>query len=153
MKLEIGGTESIACPADRLWDALQDPTVLARCLPGCEEMRESAPNVYAVKMHLKVAAVSGSIEGVIKLSEAQPRQHCALEMEGTGSLGHATGRASFDITASTPASSNIAYQGEAELGRLIVGVGQRVLRSVSKHLLRQFFQTLKKEFAAPRGAD
>jgi carbon monoxide dehydrogenase subunit G len=77
MKLDIGGVETIQAPVDVLWKALNDPTVLTRCIPGCKTMTEIAPDAYKVEMQLRVAAVGGSFEGEIALSDKEPRTRAA----------------------------------------------------------------------------
>ena len=47
----------------------------------------------------------------------------------------------------------VTYQGVGEIGGLVAGVGQRILSSVSKHLIGRFFTALRKEFETScRGA-
>tara|TARA_R110002124_G_scaffold66612_2_gene181245 strand:+ start:8069 stop:8455 length:387 start_codon:yes stop_codon:yes gene_type:complete len=122
MKMELTGSEEIAASRQQLWDGLKDPDLLTKCIPGCKEMTETAPDEYDVKMQLKVAAVGGSL--------------------GTGE-----GTAKFTITETGPDSATLDYAGSGEIGGLVAGVGSRVLGSVSKHLTKQFFTALKKQFA------
>ena len=42
-----------------------------------------------------------------------------------------------------------AAQGAGEIGGLVAGVGQRILSSVSKHLVGRFFVALRKELETP----
>lgn len=149
MKLDIGGNETIPGSADALWVALNDPAVLTRCVPGCKAMIEIAPDTYKVEMQLKVAAVGGSFEGEISLSDKQPPRTCSIKVSGAGSLGHGNGTAQFTIEPETPTSAKLVYKGTGEIGGLVAGVGQRILGSVSKHLIGRFFVALRKEFEAP----
>lgn len=149
MKLDIGGTEAIPGSADALWVALNDPAVLTRCVPGCKAMVEIAPDTYKVEMQLKVAAVGGSFEGEISLFDKQPPRTCNIKVSGAGSLGHGNGTAQFTIEPDGDGSSKLIYKGTGEIGGLVAGVGQRILASVSKHLIGRFFTALRKEFEAP----
>src|SRR5450755_442559 len=88
MKLDIGGVETIQAPVEVLWKALNDPVVLTRCIPGCKTMTEIAPDAYKVDMQLRVAAVGGSFEGEIALSDKEPPQACSIKVSGAGTLGH-----------------------------------------------------------------
>jgi uncharacterized protein len=153
MKLDIGGDVSIAVPAERLWTALNDPNVLTRCIPGCSKMIEVSPDSYKVEMQLRVAAVGGSFEGEIALSDKQAPRSCNIKISGAGTLGHGNGTARFDIEPDGEGASRLIYKGSGEIGGLVAGVGQRILSSVSKHLVGRFFATLHKEFDAPGGAD
>lgn len=148
MKLEIGGNESIPASVEALWTALNDPVVLTRCIPGCKSMTEIAPDSYKVDMQLRVAAVGGSFEGEISLSDKDAPKACSIKVSGAGSLGHGNGTARFEIEPDGELAKLI-YKGTGEIGGLVAGVGQRILSSVSKHLIGRFFVALRKEFEAP----
>lgn len=145
MKLDIGGNEIFAVTTERLWLALNDPEVLTRCIPGCKQMIEVEPDSYKVEMQLRVAAVGGSFEGAIALSEKQPPATCNITVSGAGTLGNGKGAAKFDIVEQDDGTVRLDYQGEGEVGGLVAGVGQRILKSVSKNLIGRFFKALRKE--------
>lgn len=149
MKLDIGGSEVIQAPVEVLWAALNDPVVLTRCVPGCKSMTETAPDAYKVDMQLRVAAVGGSFEGEIALSDKDAPKSCSIKVSGAGTLGHGNGSARFELTPDGPNATTLKYQGIGEIGGLVAGVGQRILGSVSKHLIGKFFTALRKEFEAP----
>ncbi len=149
MKLDIGGSEIIQAPIEVLWVALNDPAVLTRCVPGCKSMTETAPDAYKVDMQLRVAAVGGSFEGEIALSDKEAPKSCSIKVSGAGTLGHGNGSARFELTEDGPNATKLTYQGVGEIGGLVAGVGQRILGSVSKHLIGKFFTALRKEFEAP----
>jgi carbon monoxide dehydrogenase subunit G len=149
VKLDIGGNEIIQAPVEALWKALNDPVVLTRCIPGCKAMTAIAPDAYKVEMQLRVAAVGGSFEGEIALSDKEPPRACSIKVSGAGTLGHGNGGARFEIAPDGPDTSRLTFQGVGEIGGLVAGVGQRILSSVSKHLVGRFFTALRKEFEAP----
>jgi carbon monoxide dehydrogenase subunit G len=149
VKLDIGGNETIQAPVDALWKALNDPAVLTRCIPGCKAMVEIAPDAYKVEMQLRVAAVGGTFEGEIALSDKEPPKACHIKVSGAGTLGHGNGGARFEIAPEGVGASKLTYQGVGEIGGLVAGVGQRILSSVSKHLVGRFFTALRKEFETP----
>jgi carbon monoxide dehydrogenase subunit G len=149
VKLDIGGNEAIPTSVESLWIALNDPKVLTRCVPGCKSMTEIGPDAYKVDMQLKVAAVGGSFEGEISLSDKQAPRTCNIKVSGAGTLGHGNGTARFDIEPDGENGSRLIYKGNGEIGGLVAGVGQRILASVSKHLIGRFFVALRKEFEAP----
>ncbi len=134
MKLDIGGNEAIPASVEALWTALNDPKVLTRCIPGCKTMTEIAPDAYKVDMQLRVAAVGGSFEGEISLSDKQAPKTCNIKVSGAGTLGHGNGTARFEIEPDGENGSQLVYKGTGEIGGLVAGVGQRILASVSKHL-------------------
>jgi uncharacterized protein len=150
MKLNIGGEETIGASVPELWAALNDPIVLTRCIPGCKSMTEAGPDAYLVLMELKVAAVGGSFEGQIVLSDKDEPRTCRITVSGGGTLGHGSGDAMFEIVPVDAATCLLRYEGIGEVGGLVAGVGQRILGSVSKHLIGKFFTALRKDFEAQR---
>jgi carbon monoxide dehydrogenase subunit G len=152
VKLDIGGKEMIAAPVERVWHSLNDPEFLSRCIPGCRSMQELAPDKYAVHLDLKVASVGGSFQGEVALSDKTAPEQCRIAISGSGTLGHGSGEARFTLQ---PAENGtfLTYEGAGEIGGLVAGVGQRVLRGVSKHLIGKFFKSVRSELerAAPVG--
>ena len=148
MKIELAGEETLACSQQVLWIALNNPDVLTRCIPGCSGMIETAPNSYNMTMELKVAAVGGAFEGAIALTDIVEPDRCRITISGEGTLGQGTGEASFRITPKGADDSILAFEGSAEVGGLVVGVGQRVLGSVAKQLVKRFFKALRLDLAA-----
>ncbi len=149
MKLDIGGSETIPASVENLWVALNNPKVLTRCIPGCKSMTEIAPDSYKVDMQLRVAAVGGSFEGEISLTDKEAPKSCTIKVSGAGTLGHGNGTARFDLEPDGEHGARLVYKGAGEIGGLVAGVGQRILASVSKHLIGRFFVALRKEFEAP----
>ena len=147
MKLDIGGQERIAASIERLWASLNDPAFLTRCIPGCRSMREIAPDSYAVHVDLKIASVGGSFEGSIGLSDKAPPERCRIAVSGSGTLGHGSGQARFKLEPAE-AGTLLIHEGSGEIGGLVAGVGQRVLRGVSKHLVAKFIKAVRSELEA-----
>ena len=145
MKLDIGGEERFAAPVDRLWQALNDPEVLTRCIPGCQRMIADGQDSYRVILNLKVASIGGNFEGAISLSDKMPPTQCRISVSGSGTLGQGTGHATFSLMTEPDGATTMRYAGEGEMGGLVVGVGQRVLKGVAKHLIGRFFTALRKE--------
>jgi hypothetical protein len=146
LKLDIGGEELIDAPIERLWASLNDPAFLTRCIPGCRSMQEIAPDSYTVLLDLKVASVGGSFEGKIGLSDKTPPEQCRIAVSGSGTLGHGSGEARFTL-APAEGGTLLVYDGSGEIGGLVAGVGQRVLRGVSKHLVGKFIKSVRTELA------
>jgi carbon monoxide dehydrogenase subunit G len=111
-------------------------------------MTETGDGQYQMTLELKVAAVGGSFEGAVSLSEMNPPHSCVITVSGSGTLGTGGGNATVAITQGDDGNALISYQAQGEVSGLVAGVGQRILMGVAKHLARQFFTALKKEFAA-----
>lgn len=148
MKLDIAGEEKFDVPIEALWTALNDPAVLQKCIPGCKEMIDEGGDRFRLILNLKVASVGGSFEGEISLSDKQPPQQCKVSVSGAGTLGQGSGSAMFSLETQSPGTL-MRYSGEGEIGGLVAGVGQRILKGVAKHLVGQFFKALRTQVSSP----
>ena len=81
--MKITGTSTLVAPPHQVWDAVHDPAVLARCLPGCERLTE----------HCDEGDGSGSRahEADFALPN-RPQVHCRLVAPDTGSRGDCSER-------------------------------------------------------------
>ncbi|HEX2215300.1 MAG TPA: carbon monoxide dehydrogenase subunit G [Xanthobacteraceae bacterium] len=148
MKLDVGGEQAFDVPIETLWTALNDPAVLRKCIPGCREMVAEGEDRFRLILDLKVASVGGSFEGAITLSEKIAPKQCRVAVKGSGTLGHGEGAATFSLAPAGDGASMMRYSGAGEIGGLVAGVGQRILKGVAKHLIAQFFTSLRREVAA-----
>ena len=97
MKVNLSGSETIDVPPQTLWDAVIDPATLQKAVPGCRDMRAVGAADYIMTLDLKVAAVGGSFEGKIALSDMSPPHSCTINLSGEGSLGTGTGTAKVGV--------------------------------------------------------
>jgi carbon monoxide dehydrogenase subunit G len=151
MKLDISGEEAFEVPVETLWRALNDPAVLKKCIPGCKDMIDEGGDRFKLILNLKVASVGGSFEGDISLSDKIPPTQCKIAVSGSGTLGQGSGGAMF-LLAVQPGVTTMRYSGEGEIGGLVAGVGQRILKGVAKHLIGLFFTALRREVTVPSPA-
>ena len=147
MHLELAGEETLAAPRQQVWDALNSPDVLGHCIPGCQKVTERGPDAYVIEVHLKVAAVGGSFEGNVSLHDKTEPERGRIHVSGEGTIGTGTGDAIFILTETEDGGTRLTYEGTGEVGGLVAGVGQRILKGVAKHLVKQFFGALKKELS------
>ena len=85
--MKVEGTHVFKAPRDKVWEALLNPQIIARCVPGCEELKEIAPDHYEATMKVGVAGVKGTYKGKIVLADKRPPEHYILRGEGSGSPG------------------------------------------------------------------
>src|SRR5260370_42177601 len=82
--MKIEGSADIPTARDKVWAAFLDPTILAQALPGCEKLEAIGPNEYKATMKVGVAAIKGTFEGKVKLSDLEPPHRYRMAVEGSG---------------------------------------------------------------------
>src|SRR6185436_19695730 len=95
--MKLVGTVKIALPRQKVWDALNDPAVLARCIPGCEKLERVADDEYAVTQMLGIAAIKGRYAGKIMLRDKVPPSSCTLNLDGKGPGGFMHGVSKVEL--------------------------------------------------------
>ena len=140
--MKIEGSSDIPAPRERVWKAFLDPVTLARAIPGCEGLEEIGPGEYKAKMKVGVAAIKGTFEGKVKLTDLEPPNRYRMLVEGKGGPGFVKGEAAMSLTPVDPSTTRVSYDADVQVGGLIASVGQRMLGGVSKMMLDQFFNRM-----------
>ena len=146
--MKIKGSHTLAVPRGVVWEAILDPEVLSRTLPGCEDMAPVADNRFRGKLKMKVGPVQGVFEGGVELLDLDPPNGYRLKMDGKGAPGFVNGNGSLRLEDSEDGGTLLHYEIDAQVGGRIAAVGQRLLDSSAKVLTRQGLQGLEQQLAA-----
>lgn len=139
--MKISGSSFLALPPERAYEMMQDPEVLARAMPGCESLERIGPDEYKMKMKMALAAISGSFEGKIRIADQKPPSSFKLLVEGTGKIGFMKGEGLLNL-AEAPGGTNVAYEGDVQVGGTMAAVGQRLIDGTAKMMIKKFFEKL-----------
>ncbi|MEU8347006.1 hypothetical protein SAMN05443665_1001422 [Actinomadura meyerae] len=149
--MQLNGSAGVAAPLDRVWDALQDPAVLARTIPGCSSLEETGPGTYRMTVTAGVASIKGTYVGQVELAEPDPPRSFVLRARGQGAPGTVDATVRVRLSDGGGAT-RIDYDAEAVVGGMVGGVGQRMLGSVAKRTAGEFFAAVERDLAAPAPA-
>jgi carbon monoxide dehydrogenase subunit G len=145
--VKVKGQYSVDVPQQQVYEALLDPEILARTLPGCESLEPIADNQYRMKMKLAVAGVQGLFEGKVSLEDQRPPESYRLRVGGQGKIGFVNGNGRLTLRSSDPSTTVIEYEGDVKVGGLIAGVGQRLMDMTTKMMIKRFFTSLSRVLA------
>jgi uncharacterized protein len=140
--MKIEGSYDIAAPRQKVWDAFLDPEQLRQAIPGCERLDALGPDEYRATMKVGVAAVKGTFEGKVRLTDKTPPESYRMAVEGSGGPGFIRGETVITLS-DIEGGTRVAYSADVQVGGLIAGVGQRMLGGVSKMMADQFFGRMR----------
>jgi hypothetical protein len=120
---------------------MQDPVVLAAAIPGCEGLERVGPDEYRMKMKMAMASLSGAFDGKVRITEQAPPSSFKLSVEGSGKIGFMKGEGVLTLTAADT-GTDVAYEGDAQVGGTMAAVGQRLIDATAKMLIKRFFEKL-----------
>ncbi|MDK1376978.1 MULTISPECIES: carbon monoxide dehydrogenase subunit G [unclassified Sinorhizobium] len=137
--MDMTGEERIAARRDAVWQYLNDPEILKRCIPGCQSLEMKSPTELTAVVKVKIGPVSATFNGTVVLSNLNPPQSYTISGEGKGGVaGFAKGGA--DVTLVEDGDETVLrYDVKAEVGGKIAQLGSRLIDSTSKKLAQQFF--------------
>lgn len=137
--MELNDEILISAPIDAVYAALNDPAILERCIPGCEELSQTAEDELDAKVTLKVGPVKAKFKGSVTLDRSGAPETFSLTGQGNGgAAGFAKGGADVTLVAQGD-ETLLRYEAKADIGGKIAQLGSRLIQSTAKKLSAKFF--------------
>ena len=142
--MKIEGTHELHARRERVFQALTDPAVLQRCIPGCERLEKTGENSYSTTMKTGVGSIKGVFTGNVRLEDVKPPAHFRMAVDGKGQPGFLKGAGDIDLE-ERDGLTIVSYKGDVQVGGTIAGVGQRMIQGAAKMMASQFFTAIEAE--------
>lgn len=136
--MELLGEQVIGADRQTVWNALNDPDILKRCIPGCEEVVQLAENQLQVRLMVKIGPVRSRFAGTMSLQDIHEPERCELVFEGTGAAGFAKGGSSVVLTEQGN-QTKLNYVAKASIGGKLGQIGGRLIESSARKMADEFF--------------
>jgi carbon monoxide dehydrogenase subunit G len=143
--MEILGSQIIPASQQAVWDALNSPDVLKKCLPGCESVELISPDLFQVLITVAIGPLKAKFKGTLHVTEINAPQSCVLVFEGQGgAVGF--GKGSSSVTLKTvEGGTELTYSAQAHVGGKLAQIGSRLIDSVAKKMSDDFFKAFNQE--------
>ncbi len=146
--MKLAGQYILPASPAKVWALLTDPNRLAKLLPGCERLDPDGPDRFKAAVKFGIAAISGKYAGTVEFAEKKPPNSMRMKLSGKGIPGFVDGVGHLEL-AEKGGQTELRYTGEAQVGGMIAGVGQRMIEGAARKIVDQFFaaasEELKKE--------
>lgn len=136
----------VVLPADRatVWAGLNDPEVLKRCIPGCQELQKSSDSEFQATAKVAVGPVKATFKGKVLLSDIDAPNGYTISGEGQGGVaGFAKGGAKVHL-ADADDGTLMTYDVQAQVGGKLAQLGGRLIDGVAKKYADEFFANFAK---------
>ena len=140
--MEIAGSYTFNAPPDRVWTLLMDPQVISSCIPGCDRFEPDGEDRYRARLTVALAAITGTYDGTVAISDKVPGSSYRLTAEGQGRAGFVKGSSAIAIRPEGDATI-VDVNGTVQTGGPSARLGQRLVGSVSKMMMDRFFACLQ----------
>jgi carbon monoxide dehydrogenase subunit G len=101
-----------------------------------------------MRMKMMIAAVTGQFDGRVRIEDSNPFDSFKLVVEGKGKVGFMKGEGRLQLTEASAQSTDVTFDGDVQVGGTIAAVGQRLIDTTSRMLIKRFFDKLAAEAAA-----
>lgn len=150
--MELKGETQIAASRQAVWEALNDPAVLARCIEGVESLTKAGDDRFDGVLNARVGPVRAKFTGAVTLSDLDPPNGYTISGEGKGGVaGFARGAAKVRL-ADEDGGTRLSYDVTSNVGGKLAQLGSRLIEGAARGYADSFFARLKAELEQPAAA-
>jgi uncharacterized protein len=149
-RMDMTGEERIPAKREVVWEALNTPGILRKCIPNCEGLERISPTQFVATVKIKLGPIATKFKADVTFSNLNPPESYTITFEGQGGIaGFAKG--SSDVKLIEDGEETVlTYDAKAQMGGKLALLGSRMLDSSLKKLAAQFFKKFNR-LAAKRG--
>ena len=136
--MKLSGSYQINLEKQKVWEALNDPEILRKSIPGCEDFKKDSETEFTATATNKIGPFNASFTGKIELKEINAPHSYVIEGSGNSPVGFASGEAKVKLE-DYDEGTKLIYEVEANVGGKIAQVGSRLIDMTAKKLADIFF--------------
>ena len=136
--MKLSGSYQINLSKQKVWEALNDPEILKKAIPGCEEFTKNSDTEFTATATNKIGPFNASFTGNIELTDLDPPNSYKITGSGNSPVGFASGEAKVKLE-DHEKGTNLIYEVEANVGGKIAQVGSRLIDMTAKKMADIFF--------------
>ena len=136
--MKLAGSYQINLSKEKVWEALNDPEILKKSIPGCEEFKKNSETEFTATATNKIGPFNASFTGDIELTDLNPPNSYKITGSGNSPVGFAQGEADVKLEDSD-GGTKLIYSVDAQVGGKIAQVGSRLIDMTAKKMADIFF--------------
>jgi len=146
--IEFNNQVIVASSVESVYAALNDPAILAKCIPRCNSVSKISASHLEATITLKVGPMKASFVGDLEISNLDPPNRYTLHFSSQeSSAGNALGQAKMMLTKESDLETLIRYEVNASVDGKIAKLGPRLITSTAHSITKQFFKNLNSHFS------
>jgi len=136
--MKLSGSYQINLEKQKVWEALNDPEILKKAIPGCKEFKKNSDTEFSATATNKIGPFNASFTGTVELKDLNPPNSYKITGSGNSPVGFASGEAEV-ILEDENGRTKLIYTVEANVGGKIAQVGSRLIDMTAKKMADIFF--------------
>jgi carbon monoxide dehydrogenase subunit G len=151
--MQMTGQEKISAARKDVWEALYDPEILKRCIPGCQSLTKEADGRLRTIAEIKIGPIGARFNALVTHSDVNPPHGYTMTIEGQGgTVGFVKSGAKVRLADDPSGGTLLSYEVDAEVGGRLAQLGGPMLDATAKQLAAKFFRQLGVAIGAPAAA-
>ncbi|MFP5305856.1 MAG: CoxG family protein [Gammaproteobacteria bacterium] len=148
--MKMVGEQRIAASRQKVWEALYDPDVLRRCIPGCQSLAKESDTRMVAVAEIKIGPIGARFNGAVELSDIDPLNAYTMTIEGQGgTVGSVKSIARVRLSDDGNGGSVLAYEVDAQVAGRLAQLGGPIMDATAKQLAARFFTQFGKNVGVP----
>jgi len=136
--MKLSGSYQINLEKQKVWEALNNPEILKKAIPGCEEFIKKSDTEFTATAKNKIGPFNASFTGDIELKDIDAPSSYKITGSGNSPVGFASGEANVKLE-EKDGITDLIYSVEANVGGKIAQVGSRLIDMTAKKMADIFF--------------
>ena len=136
--MKLDGFYKLNVKKEHVWKALNNPSVLKKCIPGCRSFEKESNTVFIVTATNQIGPMNATFSGKVTLTNIKENQSYTLSGEGQSSVGFANGSADVKLL-EKDGITTLSYEVDVNVGGKIAQLGSRLINGVAKKMSDYFF--------------
>ena len=136
--MKLSGSYQIKLEKQKVWEALNNPEILQKTIPGCEEFIKKSETEFTATATNKIGPFNASFTGDIELKDLNPPHSYKIVGSGSSPVGFANGEAVVNLEDNNN-GTKLIYTVEANVGGKIAQIGSRLIDMTAKKMADIFF--------------
>ena len=95
--MKLSGSYKLNVKKEIVWNSLNDPNILQKCIPGCESFEKESDIIFKVTATNQIGPMNATFSGTVNLSNIKKNESYTLSGEGQSSVGFASGEANVQL--------------------------------------------------------
>jgi carbon monoxide dehydrogenase subunit G len=150
--MQMTGQERIAASRQHVWEALDNPELLKRCIPGCQSIVREDDGRLRTVAEIKIGPIGARFNATVARKDVVAPTSYTMIIEGqAGTVGSVKSGAKVRLSDAEGGGTILAYDVDAEIGGRLAQLGGAMLDATAKQLAGRFFKQLSANIAAPAG--
>ena len=136
--MKLSGSYQINLEKQKVWEALNNPEILRKSIPGCEEFTKDSDTEFSATATNKIGPFNASFTGTIELKDINAPNSYKILGSGNSPVGSASGEAEVKLEDHNE-GTKLIYTVEANVGGKIAQIGSRLIDMTAKKMADIFF--------------